>query len=263
MRAKYELKAEEQKTRRLEIEHRQAVVDRERVVSKVYLDYQKTLTPKDTILLPPEYDIFQFPPFSRLINAPGSSGLDESSCANVVEQLPALTKAWSEDHLAELASVLPEDDRASASLITSVYMCGSRLPCICRDLYRAGQVTPLFGTGEAMLHGCCGWCWADSGGRRKRFHKTTVAFSSHGKGAVENLLTHLGRDAKYTRPADLDAMDIRVCCLVCRKPEAFPWRAYVCHSLSSLLLQFNVILLIGYALHGCETHNSCMRSPNS
>ena len=259
MRARYERHAQESKRQRLENERRQVIRARQRVVSKVYMDYKKTLTPMDTISLPSDYDVYQFPPFAQLINVTDTSTLEESDCASPAEQLPVLIMDWAQNRLSALTNLLPEEDRESASHITSVYICGNR-QCAHRDLHSISQPTPLFGVGEAVLHSCCDWDWMGMWviGRRTVFKETVISPSDHGTEAVWALLELLGRNRNDTTPADLDAMDLRLTCSLCPPTHAYLWRTYVCHFASTSRSRIDIIIASGDTLHVASTFRTCM-----
>ncbi|KDR85928.1 hypothetical protein GALMADRAFT_393643 [Galerina marginata CBS 339.88] len=239
--------------KRLELERKKLLEQRTDFVKGVYKKYCISYPPATWAYLPPVSAVIQFSSVLRLVNAPPDEQLVEE---DVLELLPREVGDWTESIMKQLVSFLPRSslcavesttsrDFNALGLATSVFQC----PCS-SSRYDSRTGGSLIGWDGAVPHLSC-YALVPGWGSEKWPH-----FSQRGHDAAIILVRLLGLDPATTKMWEMDALDRRFVCLVCRPTSvartAYTWQGAVYHHIEMGMSNYNMHDTLSWGLVGPE-----------
>jgi hypothetical protein len=233
--------------RRLAKERNERIENRTRAAEQVYAKYKKTLTPAQWCYLPGTYEVLQLPAFSAAINAPGDGAVNFQEA---MDCLPDFVLSWATSRKAILAKLVDDAVASGSAPFISTDHCGIDLAtavfsCL-RDCERRAQPqnSTLIGWDAAANHRCRdrdnGLYYhynSAYGPGGQRSVETVLKFSKDGSAAAAALVSLTPLDAKAATSAEMDDLDPRFLCILCKPrntgwhnkqaQDAYSWRAAV------------------------------------
>ncbi|KDR85936.1 hypothetical protein GALMADRAFT_235114 [Galerina marginata CBS 339.88] len=261
---------------RLEMARRKLLEQRTDFVEGVYKECCKSHPPATWAYLPPFSAVMQFDSVSRLTNAPPDDPLVEKDVLNL---LPQEVDDWTTPTMKKLVSFLPSSsscaqkvvesttspDLSALNLATSVFQCHGfesmrnnnqvKICFIGRPAYDSERSHASERAGGCLI----GWdgavphlgCRALEQGWEKGLH-----FSQRGHDAAQVLIRLLGLDPATTKIWEMDALDKRFICLICRPwcvgKTAHTWQDAVYHHLEMGKRNYNIHDTLSWGLVGPE-----------
>ncbi|KAJ7240475.1 hypothetical protein C8J57DRAFT_99191 [Mycena rebaudengoi] len=235
--------------RRLAKERNERIENRTRAAEQVYAKYKKTLTPAQWCYLPGTYEVLQLPAFSAAINAPSDGAVNFQEA---MDCLPDFVLSWATSRKAILAKLVDDAVASGSAPFISTDHCGIDLAtavfsCL-RDCERRAQPqnSTLIGWDAAANHRCRdrdnGLYYhynSAYGPGGQRSVETVLKFSKDGSAAAAALVSLTPLDAKAATSAEMDDLDPRFLCILCKPrntgwhnkqaQDAYSWRAAVSH----------------------------------
>ncbi|KAF8878942.1 hypothetical protein BD779DRAFT_1474561 [Infundibulicybe gibba] len=187
------------------------------MLQKLYLQYAKSVVPRQWCYLPDFNDLIEFPACKNIVEDDNSVPESPSSFLPVVEQFPTLIQEWISIKKARITAMLeptPETVDDPLDLAVSVFECASN-PCFGRQ--KLSPLSPLISWEVVAAHSCQPASQCLPTGNLP----TSVRVSHLGSITAAALVREAGLDPASATIAQMDALDLRFACIECSKPG---WR---------------------------------------
>ncbi|KAH9922967.1 uncharacterized protein B0H18DRAFT_498915 [Fomitopsis serialis] len=236
--------------KRVEMGQTYALDVRKLLVNVAYDNYKRTLRPIEWIHLPPTKFIYATPVFRSLVYANFHTPLQQAACNEAAIRLPEYIASYRESlnacllqsmagmgvfgRVNEQARLLPIDQGNDQLSLASSVFSSHRYMC----LSSADALAHLAYDGSPAQHHQHGTThWIDLYENLKR----AFSYNSRGASVVKAMIAELGLDPMTVRCEDLDRLDRRFICQLCRRREApqsrdraYSWRTGVTHFLENM-----------------------------